>query len=290
MQTKVIGPHELSLAVTELHNGQPVVFPTETVYGLGAPLFCTAAIEKVFAIKQRPTDNPLIAHIASIEQAQSIGFLPELFYALANVFWPGPLTIVVPKKDCVPDISSAGHPTIAIRMPAHEIAQSLIEQFGEPLVAPSANLSGKPSPTSLNDVLEDLEGKIAIAIDGGKCAIGIESTVVSLVGPKPILLRPGVITKMDLEQVLGQSIDLPTKQTPHLSPGMKYRHYAPKAKVHLVYDSHTPSIRINAQTLYAELRKADRLGLSEICIYCDEATKQNPALMNRLVLASGSST
>lgn len=185
-------------------------------------------------------------------------------------------------------------------MPSHPIALQLIEAFGEPLVAPSANLSGRPSPTTAADVREDLEGKVSLILDGGPCSIGIESTVLSLIHPTPTLLRPGQITQEQLEEVLGEKISLPPKDDPILSPGMKYRHYAPKALLRLVYDlkelkapfvlsaEPIPGSRLlSPQTLYAELRRADRLGISAIDIYCNAAVQSNAALMNRLLRASG---
>lgn len=291
MKTKILFKFELSLAIEALKNGDPVIFPTETVYGLGAPIFNEEAVKKVFAIKGRPQDNPLIAHIADLDDAGKIGEgLPPEFLSLAEAFWPGPLSIVVKKKPDVPAIVSAGHPTIAIRMPSHPIARSLIEGVGVPLVAPSANLSGKPSPTQLSDCLEDLEGKVLFAIDGGNCEVGIESTVISLVSEEPTLLRPGSITKEALEDVLGKRVALPPKDGPILSPGMKYRHYAPKAKVHLRFekkDLQGPYLKPNAKTLYAVLRETDRKNMTEIQFYCDEETQKDLALMNRLLRASG---
>jgi L-threonylcarbamoyladenylate synthase len=160
MRTVVLKNFDLSPAIKSLKKGDPVVFPTETVYGLGAPLFNEEAVQRIFAIKGRPSDNPLIAHIASLEEARLLSDdLNADFYTLAEAFWPGPLAIVVKRRGDVPAIVSAGQPTIAIRMPAHPVARKLIEGVGQPLVAPSANISGRPSPTRLRDVLEDLDGK-----------------------------------------------------------------------------------------------------------------------------------
>ena len=293
MKTEVIASENLDLAISLLKNGEPIAFPTETVYGLGAPVFRPEAIKRIFAIKERPHDNPLIAHVSSIDQVLLLAEdLPSSFLRLAKWFWPGPLALVVKRKNSVPSIVSAGHPTIAIRMPAHPVALRLIEGLGEPLAAHSANLSGKPSPTCPKDVLEDLDGKIRLIVDGGECQIGIESTVLSLASPRPILLRPGAIRKEELEQALGEAIDDPTKNSPLHSPGMKYRHYAPKAKVRLVFDP--ADLRggyvvpqISTRTLYAELRLADRLGVDEVEILCDESVQSDTALMNRLLRASG---
>ena len=291
MRTQVLKNFELSKAVLALKNGHPVVFPTETVYGLGAPVFNEGAVRRIFEIKGRPSDNPLIAHIAFLDQAKVLSDqLSADFYALAEAFWPGPLAIIVKRRIEVPAVVSAGQPTIAIRMPSHPVARELIELVGEPLVAPSANISGRPSPTCLQDVLEDLDGKVDFAIDGGPCEIGIESTVISLFHEIPTLLRPGKITREALEHVLGRPVALPSVKGPILSPGMKYRHYAPKAPVRLVYkleDLKGPFILPTAKSLYADLRESDRLGHSLIEIYCDATVQNDEALMNRLLRASG---
>jgi len=293
MKTQVVSPEDLDLAVAFLKSGEPIAFPTETVYGLGAPVFQEATVKRIFQIKGRPSDNPLIAHISTLEQAALIGDdLPASFFLLAQQFWPGPLALVVKRTRSGPAIVSAGHPTIAIRMPSHRTARRLIDQLGEPLAAPSANLSGRPSPTSALDVLEDLDGKIPLIIDAGPCSIGIESTVLSLVSERLILLRPGSIKKEALEEALQEKIYLPSPETPAHSPGMKYRHYAPKAKLRLVFDPKDFSgayvlARVTQSNLYASLRRADRLGIPEIEIFCDDSVQADPALMNRLLRASG---
>lgn len=291
MKTTILKNFDLGPAIECLQKGEPVVFPTETVYGLGAVVFQEQAVKKIFEIKQRPSDNPLIAHISSMDQLELIGEeIDPLVYKLAEAFWPGPLAIVVKKRKEVPGVVSAGHATIAIRMPMHPVAQKLIELVGAPLVAPSANLSGKPSPTTLRDVLEDLEGKVRYVIDGGDCEVGIESTVISLISAEPKLLRPGKITRGNLEEVLKKKVLLPSLSDPILSPGMKYRHYAPKAKVKLIFETEHlrgPFLKPSAKTLYALLREADRQNRSEIEIYCDSETLKDEALMNRLLRASG---
>jgi L-threonylcarbamoyladenylate synthase len=291
MDTEILKNCDLSLAIACLKNGEPVVFPTETVYGLGAPIFSEDTVKRVFEIKGRPLDNPLIAHIASLEEARCLSdHLDPVFYTLAEHFWPGPLTIVVQRKAEVPALVSAGQPTIAIRMPLHPIARNLIKGVGQPLVAPSANLSGRPSPTRLIDVLEDLQGKVKYVIDGGDCELGIESTVISLFHSQPTLLRPGQITREALEDILGRKVAHPQVSGPIFSPGMKYRHYAPKAQVRLVYQKEElrgPYIQPDARSLYAQLREADRSGAIEIQIYCDQAMQKDEALMNRLLRAAG---
>jgi len=303
METVVLRNFDLGRAVACLKSGEPVVFPTETVYGLGAPLFHEEGIRRIFAIKGRPSDNPLIAHISSLDEANRLSDeLPLWFYMLAEAFWPGPLAMVVKRRSCVPAIVSAGHPTLAIRMPSHPIARRLIEAVGEPLAAPSANLSGRPSPTRLEDVLEDLNGKVRFAIEGGDCEVGIESTVVSVFDSVPVLLRPGKITREMLEEVLGMPVALPSPSGPILSPGMKYRHYSPRAALRVVTKAEDlrgsfilsavsvpgKSVRpLNAKTFYAQLREGDRLGAPEIEIYCDPTVQNDEGLMNRLLRASG---
>lgn len=290
MHTEILSIFDLSKAIDCLKKGDPVAFPTETVYGLGAPVFHEEAVRKIFSIKGRPSDNPLIAHIAFLEEAARLGKdFNAAFYALAESFWPGPLTIVVKKHERVPGCVSAGHPTIAIRMPDHRIARELIEGVGEPLVAPSANLSGRPSPTSAQDVFEDLGGKLRYIVDGGTCCIGIESTVISLVEKEPILLRPGHISQEALEEVLGCKVGHASSESPILSPGMKYRHYAPNAKVTLVFKEEElkgPFFKPTAALLYSQLREADRKGWAAVEFYCDETVQKDAALMNRLLRAA----
>ncbi len=224
-----------------------VAFPTETVYGLGASALDPVGIEKIFIAKGRPSDNPLIVHITKTEEVfELVRSVPEKAMKLMKAFWPGPLTMIFKKQKIIPDIVTAGGDTVAIRMPDHPVAKALIEISGVPLVAPSANASGKPSPTMARHVLEDLEGKIHGIIDGGSSAVGIESTVIDMTGEPPMLLRPGGITQKMIEAVIGpierddqlDEIDRGKSSKKKLnfsgkvrSPGMKYTHYAPKAQV-----------------------------------------------------------
>ena len=305
MKTKVISSDEILKVVEWLKQGILVAIPTETVYGLAAPLF-HLSVKEIFSLKGRPQDNPLIAHVSSIEMAEQIGQnIPPLFYQLAKEFWPGPLTLIIEKKATVPSIVSAGQSTIAIRMPSHPLALQIIEKVGQPLVAPSANLSGKPSPTCVQHVLEDFDGKLAAVVDGGVCQYGIESTVLSLVHPTPTLLRPGSIDRNRLEVALGVKISDPQKGGPILSPGMKYRHYAPKAKIQILREpplsfypkdtfilSRTKidpfthrSLQIN--TFYSYLREADEKKVDKIFILLDPESVKDEALMNRLNRAAG---
>lgn len=283
-------------AATLLKNGEVVAFPTETVYGLGACIFNEEAIQKVFDVKGRPIDNPLIAHICDLDQLSKIARdIPQDFYRLAKVFFPGPLTIVLKRNPKVPDIVSGGLDTIAVRMPSHPIANELIRLVGEPLVAPSANLSGKPSATRAEHVMDDLSGKISGVIDGGPTEIGIESTVISLISEQPVILRHGNVQQEEIEIVLGRTIRKMTSEDPVMSPGMKYRHYAPKAIVKLVTsldclcsgNKRLIVTSICAQTIYNILRQADKDGYEEVVVFCDEETLNDAALMDRLQKSAG---
>ncbi len=210
-----------------------MAFPTETVYGLGASLFHNEAIQNIFRVKGRPQDNPLIVHIYAIEQVQSlVESIPEIFYHLAEHFFPGPLTVVLKRSALIPDIVSTGLPTVAIRMPDHPIAKELLQDCKVPIVAPSANLSGKPSPTTALHVREDFDGKIDAILDGGKCKIGLESTVLDISRRVPIILRPGGVTREEIETVLNRKIHVGRASSKRpISPGMKYTHYSPNAEV-----------------------------------------------------------
>ncbi len=241
MNTQRLSRGDTELAGKILKNGGIVAIPTETVYGLAANAFDPAAIKKIFEAKGRPQDNPLIVHIWEIGQLETLcRDIPPEAYKLASAFWPGPLTIVLKKKDCVPDEVTAGLPNVAVRFPSHPVAHEIIKAAGVPLAAPSANKSGSPSPTCAAHVLSDLDGKIDAVVDGGECGVGVESTVVSLIGERPRLLRPGGITHEQLTAILGQ-VDIDRAVTQKISdtekvsaPGMKYRHYAPRCPVKAV--------------------------------------------------------
>lgn len=219
-----------------LYAGDMVAFPTETVYGLGADALDEKASKKIYAAKGRPSDNPLIVHVANEQQILPlVKEIPESARKLMKAFWPGPLTIIFNKSDVVPYGTTGGLDTVAIRMPNHKVALTLIEESNIPIAAPSANTSGRPSPTTAMHVMDDLNGKISMVIDGGAVGIGIESTIVDVTGDIPMILRPGYINKKMLEEVVGEvtidkailgpvSPDLKPK-----APGMKYKHYAPKA-------------------------------------------------------------
>lgn len=231
----------ITQAAALLRQGQVVAIPTETVYGLAANAFDEAAVARIFEAKGRPQDNPLIVHIADLDGlAEVAADIPPAAYRLAEAFWPGPLTIVLPKRQGLAPAVSAGLATVGVRMPAHPAAREVIRAAGVPLAAPSANLSGSPSPTSAAHVLADMAGRIPLILDGGASPVGVESTVLSLCGA-PTVLRPGFVTPGELEDVLGQPVRLsaaleapPAEDLVPESPGMKYQHYAPKARLTIV--------------------------------------------------------
>lgn len=236
------GSNRLSKAAALLKDGEVVAFPTETVYGLGANGMDPAASRKIYEAKGRPSDNPLILHIAEFEQLDGIAEdISEDAWKLMKEFWPGPMTIILKKKPEVPLETTGGLQTVAVRMPSHPIARELILKSGLPIAAPSANRSGRPSPTTAEHVMEDMEGRIPMILDGGIVGIGIESTIIDMTGDKPVILRPGFITPEMIEEVAaGVSIDPAILGGPMAAelkpkaPGMKYRHYAPAGDMLLV--------------------------------------------------------
>ncbi|MBQ7300135.1 MAG: threonylcarbamoyl-AMP synthase [Clostridia bacterium] len=227
--------------------GGLVVFPTETVYGLGGNALDAEAARKIYAAKGRPSDNPLIIHIADVDWAEAYCHTTELFYRLATAFWPGPLTMILPKRDCIPSSVTGGLDTVAVRLPSDPIANALIRLSGVPIAAPSANLSGHPSPTTKEHVIGDLSGRVDMILAGEPSEIGLESTVIKLEGDDVIVLRPGGITYEDLCDLLGEEhvridrivTEKVTGEFKPLSPGMKYRHYAPNASVVLLHGEET---------------------------------------------------
>ena len=219
-------------AADVLRHGGLVAFPTETVYGLGADALNPEAVKKIFAAKGRPSDNPLILHLSRPEQAGDLVELDERAERLMAEFWPGPLTLVLRAKPIIPTVTRGGLDTAALRMPAHPVALALIEATGRPLAAPSANVSGRPSPTDAQTVWEDMEGRIEMILDGGDTRVGIESTVIDVSAPgRAFLLRPGGTPKEVLEDFLGTPLGTPERDSPRRSPGMRYRHYAPSIPV-----------------------------------------------------------
>ncbi|NLY79982.1 MAG: threonylcarbamoyl-AMP synthase, partial [Lysinibacillus sp.] len=229
-----------SQAVDLLNQGEVVAFPTETVYGLGAVATNEEAVKKIYEAKGRPSDNPLIVHIGTIEEVQNyIEEIPERAKQLMERFWPGPLTLIMKaKKGVLAKSVTAGLTTVGLRMPDHEVALELLRALKKPVAAPSANRSGKPSPTKAEHVYEDLQGRIPLILDGGTTGIGIESTVLDVTVNPPVILRPGGVTKEMLEEVIGEVFQPTPKEetldsTPK-APGMKYTHYAPEAPVYLI--------------------------------------------------------
>lgn len=258
-------------AVELLRNEEVVGMPTETVYGLAGNAFSSLAVSRIFEAKGRPTDNPLIVHISEFSEIYDlVKEVPETAKKLADKFWPGPLTIILPKADKVPYCTTGNLETVAVRCPSHEIARKLIKLSGLPLAAPSANLSGKPSPTKASHVYEDLKGRIPYIIDGGDSEEGVESTVITLAGEKPRLLRPGNVTLKELMSVLGEvDVDdavlnpLKSNETA-ASPGMKYKHYSPNAEITLVkgtYNAFCDYVNeFNPDETYAMIFNDDNFG------------------------------
>lgn len=320
---------KIGLAAEFLKNNELVAIPTETVYGLAANALSGDAVEKIFQAKGRPQDNPLIVHISSEEElAPLVSRENEKMARLAKAFWPGPLTVVLPKSENVPTVVSAGLNTVAVRMPAHPVARAIIKSAGVPLAAPSANLSGSPSPTSAAHVINDLNGKIAAIVDSGCCSVGVESTVITLCEKEPRLLRPGGISPLQLEKVLGKiEIDpvvfskLKTDEVP-VSPGTKYKHYAPNAELTLVkgsisafakfvnenaaekdlalcFDGEQKALAVKAveygrenepeeqaKNLFAALRELDELGAEKVFVRCPQPDGIGLAVYNRLLRAA----
>ncbi len=283
MQTKVLptGPEAIRQGARLLRQGKVVAIPTETVYGLAANALQQEAVAAIFAAKGRPQDNPLIAHIADMDM------LPLLVREvcsdarrLAECFWPGPLTMVLPRTGAAAPSVSAGLDTIGIRMPAHETARRLIREAGVPLAAPSANLSGSPSPTTARHVLADMDGRIPLIIDGGDSPVGVESTVVSLCGGEgPVLLRPGFVTSEEMEEVLGRPVVLSasieaayTDAAVPASPGVKYRHYAPNARVTIV------EAPLATYAAYLGRMAAEEEGVFALCFEGEQAGLGVPAV------------
>ena len=247
MKTEVLyaaAPETVAKAAAVIRAGGLVAIPTETVYGLGANGLDAEAVLKIFEAKGRPQDNPLILHIAEPAALDSLCHdVPDAAYRLAEHFWPGPLTIVLPCRDSIPRRTTAGLDTVAVRCPDNDVTRAIIREAGVPVAAPSANTSGKPSPTTAQHVLHDMDGRIDLIVDGGACRVGVESTIVDLTGGVPRLLRPGGVTPEQLREVLGEIVVDPAvlgELAPDAvvrAPGMKYKHYAPSGEVVIVSGS-----------------------------------------------------
>jgi len=307
--------YAVEIASALLREGMVVAIPTETVYGLAAIITNDDAIRRIFLAKGRPSDNPLIVHVATMADVASIAMVSALAQRLMDAFFPGALTLVLPKLSHVSDLVTAGLNTVAVRMPDLALTRAIIAAAGAPVAAPSANRSGRPSPTMAEHVIDDLDGAIAAVIDAGSCRDGLESTVVRIVDEQLFLLRPGNVRRDDIERAVGVRVrDVPATADLRHSPGTRYRHYAPAAQVVLVRSveeaarmrdaSHDrvlllapsdlaigiPWRPLSSASLYAELRRADTLHVKKIIVHCDEQVQANEALMNRLQKAAEPST
>lgn len=260
-----------------LAEGALVAFPTETVYGLGGDGLKADAAARIYAAKGRPSDNPLILHIAEVTDMEKLAVdIPELAYRLAEEFWPGPMTMILKKNKVVPYATTGGLDTVAIRMPSDKIAREIIRNSGTFIAAPSANLSGRPSPTKAEHVIEDLSGRIEMIVDGGASDIGLESSIIDLSGEVPMILRPGYITKEDFERIVAEveydSAVLATKPQESVvakAPGMKYRHYAPKGQITIVEGESSAVVKkINALVSEQEAKG------TRTAVLCAEETKE----------------
>lgn len=335
MDTRILGTDDKGIteAARILKEGGLVAFPTETVYGLGANAMDDEAVSKVYAAKGRPSDNPMIVHVAKPQDLTLLtDNITDDMKKLAENFWPGPLTMVVQAKPQVSRITTGGLDTVAVRIPDNETTLKLIETAGMPLAGPSANLSGHPSPTSSNHVYDDLQGRIDAVIQGEICKVGIESTVVDMTSPASVILRPGIVTAEDLEKVLGKKVELDPAvlQKPKISnngklleteddykpkaPGMKYKHYAPKAEMMifvgepekvrlaiaaekmarvefgqkvgvLIFDSDKP--KEAAHDFFAQLRAFDKSGVDVILAAALKEDGVGLAVMNRMFKSAG---
>ena len=328
LNTKLLSDttENIELAADIIADGGLVAFPTETVYGLGADALNAEAVGKVYAAKGRPSDNPMIVHIASkADFARLTPYITEDMEKLMEAFWPGPLTMVVPRKPLIPDTTTGGLDTVGIRMPDHLVALELISKSGCPIAAPSANLSGKPSPTTAQHVVDDLDGRVDAILCSNDCQVGIESTVIDMTGERPMILRPGVITKKDFEEVLGKVVlmDPTLNQRPEdrgdaefapKSPGMKYKHYAPNAPM-LVFEGDPDEVRCAiieekilresrgekvaamlfdetdereaAQKFFAQLREADKANVDVILAAAMPEEGIGFSVMNRMLKSAG---
>lgn len=332
LDTLTHGQREASLqqASRILREGGLVVMPTETVYGLAANALDAHAVKRIFAAKGRPADNPLIVHISHLDQmAPLVREIPQSARLLAERFWPGPLTVILPKSDLVPSVTSGGLDTVAVRMPSHPTARALIDRCGLPLAAPSANLSGSPSPTTAHRCAQDMDGRVEAILMDEDCCVGVESTVISLQGEDALVLRPGAVTPADLASVLGDahvrvhpSITAPLEQGQQAaSPGMKYKHYAPKAEVTILRGSseafcayaeanaargvfflqfeedgctHLPHLcygsandpAAQARNLFEALRRLDEMGAKAVYAHGPDPDGVGLAVYNRLLRAA----
>lgn len=321
---------EVQQAAAIIRKGGLVAIPTETVYGLGANALNPEAAKQIFVTKGRPQDNPLIIHICDPSQAEKYAReIPAEYYELCRRFSPGPLTVIMKKRDCIPPETSGKLDTVAIRIPSHPVARAIIEAAGVPIAAPSANLSGKPSPTTAQHCIDDLWGRVEAIVDSGDCAVGLESTVITLAEEKPMLLRPGAVTAEQLREVLPelqvhQAVTGELKEgAKAISPGMRYKHYSPNAKVivlngsaeayvrfvqeqaeegvyALCFEEDAPKLSVpaivwgsrkdektQARHLFSALRELDKLGAKKVYAHGPSREGVGLAVYNRLIRAAG---
>lgn len=331
MQTQIIDIREnrdeaLKKSAELLKNGEVVGIPTETVYGLAANALDEEAVKKIYLAKGRPSDNPLIVHISSLsELSPLVAEIPEKVKIMAKRFWPGPLTMIMKKSSLIPTVTSGGLDTVAVRMPESEYARAIIKAAGVPLAAPSANLSGSPSPTNAKYVFDDMNGRIPLIIDGGASKIGVESTVITFAADIPTVLRPGGVTVEEIRDTIGETLvadavlhDLKEGETA-ASPGMKYKHYAPKADITILKGSLEKFIEYTegkdffalvfegeekyfknavtygkahdglseANRLFDALRELDEKGAKKVYARCPELAGVGLAVYNRLIRSAG---
>lgn len=330
METKLLNTDDESLkyAASLLREGKVVGIPTETVYGLGANALDESAVADIFKAKGRPQDNPLIVHIADISKLEELAYdIPKLAYKCAESFWPGPLTMILKKRGIIPDTTSGGLDTVGIRMPSNKYARKIIEYAGVPIAAPSANLSGSPSPTTAMHVFKDMNGRIPAIVDGGMSAVGVESTVISFENDGIRILRPGFISREDLLEICENVIidkgvlEQLSPETIVRSPGMKYRHYSPKADVTIIdaelekfrafvkencdkdtvclvfddkdcegldtrYINYGNDSKQQARMLFDALRELDEIGAKKAYARCPEKSGVGLAVYNRLLRAA----
>ena len=317
-----VSKKNIEIAGKIIKGGGLVAFPTETVYGLGADAMNPDAVAKIYKAKGRPSDNPMIIHISHMDELNLLSEdVNDMARLLMKTFWPGPITFVVLKKENVPGITTGGMETVAVRMPSDETARMLIRAAGVPIAAPSANISGSPSPTNAYDVLEDMDGRIDAILMGESCKVGIESTVLDVTGEEPIILRPGYITKEDIDLVLGikAQFDEALFKNPlnddsfkPKSPGMKYKHYSPKAdlkivegegedlkekieKIRNLYIKEGKNVEVlfyednkkAAQNFFSDLRKLDRKGVDVIITAALKQEGLGFSVMNRILKSAG---
>lgn len=322
METIILSTTEedLKRAGKLLKEGKLVAFPTETVYGLGANALDSEACRKVYLAKGRPSDNPMIVHIADVKSIESLtSDMTDDMKILMDEFWPGPLTMIVNAKDIIPKVTTGGLPTVAVRMPSNEIARKVISYSECPIAAPSANLSGKPSPTKASHVIDDMNGKIDAIIDGPDSNVGIESTVIDMTVDPPVILRPGIITKEELSVALKKEVEFdpnllkkPEKDFKPKSPGMKYKHYAPngkmvlfrgdkdKVKARILFEEEKAkeegikvrSIFFNddidaAHDIFKYLRECDKDGIELILMEARDEKGLGFSVMNRMLRSAG---